>query len=64
MVAVPVATPPATPVLLPMVATLVLLLLQVPPPVASVRVVFTPTHRPVAPDMAAGDDITVSDEVA
>ena len=52
IVAVPVATPVTTPLLFT-VAALVLLLLQVPPPVASVSVVVLPAHT-VADPLIAG----------
>ena len=52
MVHVPAATPVTTPVE-PIVAIEVLLLLHVPPVVASVNAVVEPTHPLVAPDIAA-----------
>ena len=49
----------------PIVATPVLLLLQVPPEAASVKVVPEPIHTPLdAPDIADGDGITVTTAVA
>jgi hypothetical protein len=62
--AVPTETPVATPVDEPMVATDVLPLLQVPPLVASVKVVVAPTHTESAPDIAAGIALTVNALVA
>src|SRR5947207_1816232 len=53
MVAVPTDTPQVIPVA-PTVATAVLLLLQVPPPTASPRVVQVPTHILPSPVMGAG----------
>ena len=57
MVTVPTATPYITPEA-SMDATEVLLLLQVPPVVASVATAVEPTHTPVAPPI--GDAETVS----
>ena len=59
MVVVPVATPVAIPVAEPMVATVVVLLLQVPPDVPSVSVVDEPIQTPELPAIAAGDGFTV-----
>jgi hypothetical protein len=62
MVAEPGETPVTVPVDEPMVATALLLLLQVPPEVASVNVVVAPWQRTVpveAPDIAAGNGFTV-----
>ena len=53
IVAVPAATPVTTPVPLPTVATEVLLLVQLPQPVASVSVVVAPTHTVVVPEIGA-----------
>jgi hypothetical protein len=53
MIAVPVATPITNPAgVIDAIDGLVLL--QVPPPVASVSVVFDPTHTFVEPEMPAG----------
>jgi hypothetical protein len=59
-VAVPEATPPTTPVPDITVATLVLLLVHVPPPVLLVKVVELPTHMLVEPAIAAGLAVTVT----
>jgi hypothetical protein len=64
MTEVPAATPHAVPVELPMVATAVLLLLHVPPAVASLRVVQVPAHMVVVPMIAAGNGLTVATIVA
>lgn len=64
MVAVPELTPVAMPVDEPILAIAVLLLLHVPPAVASLSVVLNPTHRLLLPVMAAGDVLTVSVEKA
>ena len=65
IVAVPVAIPVTVPVAL-IDAMAALLLLQVPPVVASVRVVFAPVHTVVAPLMvpALGAGLTVITLVA
>src|ERR1043166_4771101 len=47
MVEVPAATPVTIPVDEPIVATVVLLLVQIPPPVASLNVVVDPAQIPV-----------------
>ena len=60
MVAVPAATPIQVPVAEPIVATAVLLLLHVPPPVASVKVPGTPEQMAVSPDIAATGELTVT----
>jgi hypothetical protein len=61
--AVPTATPVTTPEVLT-VATLVLSLLQVPPVVASARVVVNPAQTVAVPVMAAGPPFTVTIFVA
>lgn len=53
MVTAPAATPVTTPVAELTVALAVLLLLHVPPAVASVSVVLIPVHNVEAPEMAA-----------
>jgi len=60
MVAVPVLMPVTEPVLEPTVATPVLLLLQVPPPVALLSVVLAPIHTVDDPAMADGTAFTVT----
>ena len=61
---VPAVTPVVTmPLVLPMLAIVVLLLLHVPPDVASVRVLVPLTHALNVPDIAAGNGLTVSTEV-
>ena len=59
MVAVPAETPETTPVPDATAAIAVLLLLHVPPPVASVNVVVDATHRADVPPIAAGSAFTV-----
>lgn len=59
MIDVPEDTPPNDPRLLT-VPTAVVLLLHVPPDVASVSVVLLPTHTDDAPPIAAGDARTVT----
>jgi len=63
MVAVPVVLPVTVPSV-PTVATIVLELLQVPPPVASVSAVFDPWHTLAVPVMIAGCVFTVTTAVA
>ena len=59
MVAVPPVIPVRIPVVAPIVPTAVLLLLQVPPVLASLRVVVLPAHIGVVPIMAPGVGFTV-----
>ena len=59
IVEVPAATPVTMPEEEPMVATEVLLLVHVPPLVASVSVVVWPVHTLVVPAIAAGVGFTV-----
>ena len=59
MVTTPEVTPVTIPDVEPMVATPVLLLVHVPPEVASVNVVVKPTHTFVVPPIAAGFGLTV-----
>ena len=59
MVAVPPVIPVRIPVVVPIVPTAVLLLLQVPPVLASPRVVVLPAHTGVVPVMAPGVGFTV-----
>jgi hypothetical protein len=59
MIAVPAETPLMTPDV-PAVATLVLLLLHEPLPVASDKVIVPPVCTEVAPDIAAGLELTVT----
>jgi len=63
MVAVPAATPHTVPVAEPAVATDVLLLLQVPPATASLRVVQEPAHMVSVPSMVEGVGVTVTTAV-
>jgi hypothetical protein len=56
---VPVVIPVAMPVPTPIVACAVLLLVHVPPPVASVSIVVEPTHTFVVPPIGAGNGLTV-----
>jgi hypothetical protein len=60
---VPAATPLTVPDPEPTVACAVLLLLQVPPAVPSLKVVVKPTHTLVVPVIAAGTGLTVIAEV-
>ena len=64
MIDVPTVKPLTIPVLLPTVATVVLLLLHVPPGVASESDVVLPTHKVFVPDIATGNGVTVSIAVA
>jgi len=59
MVTTPEVTPVTVPDVAPIVATPVLLLVHVPPEVASVNVVVRPTHTFVVPPIAAGFGLTV-----
>ena len=63
IVEVPVDPLVTNPVVDPIVATVVLLLVHVPPP-ASVRVAVEPIHIPGLPDMADGSGFTVTTSVA
>jgi hypothetical protein len=56
---VPADTPETIPVDEPIVATVVLLLLHVPLPIPSVRVVVWPTQTRVVPKIAVGSGVTV-----
>ena len=58
MVVVPAVTPETIPELVPIVATLVLLLIHVPPPVLD-SVVVEPAHTVVVPVIADGNGFTV-----
>ena len=60
MVGLPAETPVTTPVDEPTVVSAVLLLLHVPPPVASLKVAELPTQTTPAPVIAAGAGLTVS----
>ena len=60
MVSTPPAAPVTMPVVEPTVATPMLVLLHVPPVVASANVVEPPTHIVAVPDMAAGAPFTVT----
>ena len=60
MVTVPAVTPVTIPVLAPTDAVPVLLLLHVPPVVAELSVVTAPVHTVDAPDIAAGNGLTVT----
>jgi hypothetical protein len=64
MTVVPVVTPLTMPDDEPTVATVVLLLIQVPPAVASVTVIVEPAHTLVGPLIAAGAGLTVTTAVA
>ena len=59
MVTTPDKTPVITPVVDPAVASRVLLLLHVPPPVRSLRVIVDPTQTRVDPVIATGSGLTV-----
>jgi hypothetical protein len=56
---VPDASPLTTPLLIPIVATVVLLLLQVPPVVLLLKVAVSPSHTLAVPVIAAGNGLTV-----
>ncbi len=56
----PVVTPDTTPPVDVTVATAVLLLLHVPPEVASLNVTVDPTHTFALPVIAAGNGLTVN----
>ena len=60
---VPVTRPLTTPVVPSIVATVVLLLLQLPPVVALASVALAPTHVPDGPVIAAGVGLTVTTAV-
>lgn len=64
MVSVPATWPVTTPVAEPIVASVVLLLLHVPPVEALNRAVVNPVHTFVIPVIAAGNGFTVSIAVA
>ena len=63
MVMTPAEIPVATPVALPMLPIAVLLLVQLPLPVTSASVVFSPTHTTLVPVIAAGTGLTVKGAV-
>ena len=56
--AVPAVTPVTMPVPEPIVATAKLLLVQLPVPVASLRVILAPVHTLVGPVIAEGELFT------
>lgn len=60
----PAATPATTPLADPTEATDGLLLLHVPPVDALVSVMVDPTQTDDAPEMVAGEVLTVTDRVA
>ena len=60
MVGLPAAPPLTIPDTIPTVACTVLLLLQLPPPVVSDKVVVEPTHTTGVPLIAAGTGLTVT----
>ena len=60
----PLAMPLTVPSVRSMVATDVLVLVQVPPPMASVRVVVPPIQILLVPLMTDGDGLTVTTAVA
>jgi hypothetical protein len=64
MVDVPAEMPVVIPDIEPMLATAVLLLLQLPPALASDNAVAWPMHTPVAPVITDGSGLTVTIEVA
>jgi len=59
MVTVPADTPVTTPLPEPIVATAVLLVLQVPPVVASLKVVVAPAQTDIVPVMDCANEETV-----
>ena len=64
MVTVPADTPVTIPLPVPIVATVVALLVQLPPPVASVKVVVRPEQTFMVPETVDGNGLTVKVEVA
>ena len=64
MVTIPADAPVTTPVVVPTEAIVEELLVQVPPPVASASVMKLPTHKFVAPVIAAGALLTVTKAMA
>lgn len=64
MVTVPGAVPVTIPVAMPIVATATLLLLHMPPGVASLRVVVVPGQTILVPKIVAGGAFTVTVVVA
>jgi hypothetical protein len=64
MVAVPPEMPVTIPEPLPIVATVVVLLLHVPPDVLLLNDVVNPTHKDVIPVIVAGSGLTVTVIVA
>jgi hypothetical protein len=63
MVAVPIDMPVTIPVANPTSATEGLLLLQVPPPVASLKVMLPPRHTVALPVTGEGNGSTIMDNV-
>ena len=63
MVDVPATMPVNIPEVEPTVTEDILLLVQVPPPVASLRLAVKPTQTNGVPDMAAGTGYTVTTDV-
>ena len=57
---VPLNMPVTTPVLLPIVAMVVLLLVQVPPGVASLSDIVAPMHTVIVPAIGSGNGSTVN----
>src|SRR5437763_776971 len=64
MTAVPASTPVTTPLDDPIVATAVVLLIHVPPAIASVKLVVDPVQTSSEPAIAAGNGFTVKTAVA
>ena len=64
IIVVPAAMPATMPVREPTVAVAVVLLLQVPAPLASLSAVVLPVHTVVVPVMAAGSGTTFTVVVA
>jgi hypothetical protein len=64
IIGLPAATPVTIPLLVPIVARVTLLLVHVPPAVASVSVVVKPTHTLAVPLIDAGSGLTVTTAVA
>ena len=62
MTDVPASIPETTPVVVPIVATVVLLLLHVPPVMASLSVTVLPWHTEEGPVMATGGGRTVTEK--
>jgi hypothetical protein len=61
---VPVAIPVADPLRLPIVAMAVLMLVQVPPLILSIKIIVEPVHTLPGPDIIEGKGLMVTTFVA